>query len=131
MTFGGTADGPPFGNYIVAITDGNGCAATSANYLHVLEISADGISQGVSPNGDSNNDTWYIDRLTAAAFPNNSVNVFNRYGNKIFEAAPYDNNTNAWDGTWEGKPLPDGTYFYTVDPGNGQEVLTGFVVLKR
>ena len=39
------------------------------------------------------------------------VEVFNRYGNKVFEDADY---TNQWDGTYKGKPLPDGTYYYVV-----------------
>ena len=39
------------------------------------------------------------------------VEVFNRYGNKVFEDANY---SNQWDGNYKGKPLPDGTYYYVV-----------------
>ena len=34
--------------------------------------------------------------------------VFNRYGSKVFESKDY---RNTWDGTYNGKSLPDGTYY--------------------
>jgi gliding motility-associated-like protein len=49
------------------------------------------------------------------------VDVFNRYGGKVYENISYTNNC---DGTFKGKPLPDGTYYYIVTYTliNGQPV---------
>jgi gliding motility-associated-like protein len=37
--------------------------------------------------------------------------VYNRYGNLVYRSDNYQNN---WDGTYKGKPVPDGTYYYTL-----------------
>ncbi|WP_185146845.1 cadherin-like domain-containing protein, partial [Reichenbachiella sp. MSK19-1] len=67
-------------------------------------------------------------------FPNNSVQVFNRWGNKVWETKGYDNNDNAFFGLADGSgilgtsgSLPVGTYFYIVDLGTGEKLLKGFV----
>jgi len=85
------------------------------------------IFNGFSPNGDLINDTWEIPGIEN--FPNNKVCVFNRWGNQIFCQDNYLN-TAAWDGTWEGKDLPDGTYFYVIDDGAGNQ-FSGYVQLHR
>ena len=59
--------------------------------------------------------------------------VFNRWGNKVFEATPY---VNTWDGTSQfgsmfGELLPESTYYYVLDPGTGDEAYTGFIYLRR
>jgi len=81
---------------------------------------------GFSPNGDGDNETWVIDGLVA--YPDNKVTIFNRWGNTVLETERYQND---WDGTWEGKPLPEGTYYWVIDPGDGSELVKGFVVLFR
>ena len=72
------------------------------------------IPKGFSPNGDNINDTWVIENITS--FPKNNVKVFNRWGNKVFEANNYQND---WDGkSTEGgssKTLPVGAYLYIVE----------------
>ena len=72
-------------------------------------------------------------------FPENNVKIFNRWGNLVWEADGYNNTSNAWNGDAivglfvnnEGERLPDGTYFYVVDLGNGTKPLSGFIVIKR
>jgi gliding motility-associated-like protein len=65
--------------------------------------------EAFTPNGDGINDLWLITNgncLTTA-----KAQVYNRYGSKVFE----DNNyRNTWNGMYEGKPLPDGTYYYII-----------------
>jgi gliding motility-associated-like protein len=59
------------------------------------------------------------------------VQVFNRWGNLVFEQKSYRNDE-AWDGQWNGKDLPDGTYFYVIDLGNGQaEKISGWLQIVR
>jgi gliding motility-associated-like protein len=62
-----------------------------------------------SPNGDGINDRWIV--TNGPCFVKAKVQVFNRFGSKIFDNTDYKNN---WEGTFNGKPLPDGTYYYTV-----------------
>ncbi|MEM1120777.1 MAG: gliding motility-associated C-terminal domain-containing protein [Bacteroidota bacterium] len=85
------------------------------------------IYNALSPNGDGINDVFQIDGIED--FPNNSVEVFNRWGNSVYEMAGYKNE---WNGTWsnDGKLLPDGTYFYLFNTGEG-EVFSGWLEIKR
>lgn len=96
------------------------------------------IYQGLSPNGDDKNDVWEIELATS--YPQNIVQIFNRWGNLVWSATGYDNNEIAWDGVSnvksyvlnENVALPDGTYYYIFDFGySGFDKKTGFVVLKR
>jgi len=89
------------------------------------------IPQGFSPNGDGIGDTWVIAGLEL--YPQASVQIFNRYGNVVYEATPYAND---WDGTNTnglsvGDQLPIGTYWYILDPGTGDEPWSGYVYLNR
>jgi|GEM_PF-866290 len=90
------------------------------------------IPEGFSPNGDGVNDLYVIRGLEN--YPANTLTIFNRWGNKVFEAKPYDN---TWDGTNKfglhigSEQLPTGTYFYLLDLGDGSEVVKGYIYLNR
>lgn len=85
--------------------------------------------EAFTPNGDGINDLWLITNgncLTSA-----KAQVFNRYGAKVFESNDYKN---TWNGTYEGKPLPDGTYYYIISfklIGGRVEYLKGNVTILR
>ncbi|MEM8906977.1 MAG: gliding motility-associated C-terminal domain-containing protein [Bacteroidota bacterium] len=83
------------------------------------------IFNAFSPNGDTTNPFFRIDGIEN--FPNHELFVYNRWGNLVLEARDYQND---WDGTWDGLDLPDGTYFYVFDDGEGN-VLSGYVYLSR
>ncbi|MFK7771628.1 MAG: gliding motility-associated C-terminal domain-containing protein, partial [Saprospiraceae bacterium] len=61
----------------------------------------------ITPNDDGMNDTWEISCVKE--FPDNEVIIFNRWGDEVYRAAPYNNE---WEGTYNNDELPDGTYFY-------------------
>lgn len=97
-----------------------------------IELAGDfSIPEGFSPNEDGINDVFFIRGLVK--YPNNSLTVFNRWGNKVFEATPYKND-------WNGKNnfgisvgnnvLPVGTYFYLFDFGNGTQKIKGTIYLS-
>lgn len=94
----------------------------------IFELNTIGISPpvGFTPNGDGDNDTWVLDGISA--FPNNSVQIFSRWGDRVFEARNYQSD---WDGSFNGNPLPEGTYYWVIDLGDGSDVQKGFVVLFR
>jgi gliding motility-associated-like protein len=79
------------------------------------------IPEGFSPNGDGRNDLFVINGLEE--FPGSSVQIFNRWGQVVFESNNYQNN-------WDGKDAVDGTYFYVLKLSSGQD-LTGTVILAR
>jgi gliding motility-associated-like protein len=72
------------------------------------------VPNGFSPNNDGINDTWVIENITS--FSRNNIKVFNRWGNKVFEANNYQND-------WNGKStkggssnrLPVGAYLYIIE----------------
>jgi gliding motility-associated-like protein len=84
------------------------------------------IPNAFTPNGDGNNDTWNIPAL--ANYPDCIVTVFNRYGISLFNSVGY---VKAWNGRYNGNDLPVGTYYYIIDPKNGQAKLSGYVLIIR
>ncbi len=85
------------------------------------------IFNALSPNGDGINDVFQIDGIED--YPNNKVQIFNRWGNMVFEQPGYKNE---WSGNWgrENSLLPDGTYFYLFETGEG-ETISGFLEITR
>ncbi|MEQ8218025.1 MAG: Calx-beta domain-containing protein [Arenibacter sp.] len=80
----------------------------------------------ISPNGDGINDAVYINCI--ADYPNNTLQVYDRYGNEVFSANGYDN---TWMATGKNGDLPKGTYFYILDLGDGTEVRKGWIQIIR
>lgn len=63
-----------------------------------------------TPNGDGANDVFYVGNIEQ--YPDNVLEIYNRYGQKIFTKTGY---SNEWNGTYEGQEIPGGTYFYFLD----------------
>jgi gliding motility-associated-like protein len=77
------------------------------------------IYNGVTPDGDGDNDYFIIDHIKD--FPKNTVEIYNRWGVKVFETRGYDTDGNVFRGFSDGratvtgtKILPTGTYFYII-----------------
>ena len=73
----------------------------------------------LSPNGDGSNDFFFLEGIDC--YPNNTVEVYNRLGIKVYEAQGYDNISNVFSGYSDGRStisrnnlLPTGTYFYIL-----------------
>ncbi|WP_298781021.1 tandem-95 repeat protein, partial [uncultured Polaribacter sp.] len=86
-----------------------------------------------SPNGDGVNEFFKIDCIDN--YPNNTLEVFNRWGNSVYTKKKYDN---TWNGLSDGRvtidqksKLPVGTYYYVLDLGDGSEPKTGWIYLNR
>ena len=85
------------------------------------------IISGFSPDGDGINDTFTI--LGVENYPDNRLTIFNKWGEKIFQAKGYQND---WDGTDEqGRPLylEDGLFYYVFEDGRGK-TYSGYVQVK-
>ncbi len=86
------------------------------------------VFNGVSTNGDGINDTWKIRGIEK--YPDNTIMIFNRWGDKVIEFANYNNTTRSWDGSNEkGDPLPNGTYFYILNIKN-VGILKGWIYVR-
>lgn len=98
------------------------------------------VYNGVTPDGDGNNDYFIIDHIKNYK---NRVEIYNRWGVKVFETRDYDTNGNVFRGYSEGRVtvsqnemLPTGTYFYVIEYVYDKEVAprtikeTGYLYLS-
>jgi len=111
------------------------CDLAGACAQKVIDIEVVGaviVFNGVTPDGDGLNDILfvkYVDVVEGAA--QNKVNIYNRWGDLVFDTDNYDNLSRVFSGqTNSGKDLPSGTYYYIMDFSNGKSI-NGFITLKR
>jgi gliding motility-associated-like protein len=111
--------------YTLHVAAGNGCGTASDDvFIRVYKKII--IPNAFSPNGDGINDTWLIEALNT--YPESTTNVFNRFGQLVFHSNGY---SMPWDGRYNGKSLPVGTYYYTIDRKNNFPVMSGWVMIIR
>ena len=98
--------------YLLAVSVDE-CAETDSVYFNFIEDAQP--FGGLSPNGDGINDYWYIENIDN--FPNNIVQIFNRWGTQVYIQIGYKNGVEGkcWDGRVNGKDLPTGTYYYIIN----------------
>jgi gliding motility-associated-like protein len=110
--------------YTLTATGDFGCTAT--DFLTVKILQPVTIPNVFSPNGDNIHDKWMIPNL--ADYPGCTVEVFNRYGQTVFYSKGYNT---PWDGTYKGKDMPVGAYYYVIHLHNGFKPLTGSITILR
>jgi gliding motility-associated-like protein len=112
------------GLYKVRAVDNNNCPSNELNIRILMFASGkliiyDAFSPFTTP---GKNDTWTIGNIEH--FPNCTVKIFNAWGNQVFSSKGY---SEPWDGTYNNKKLPSGTYYYVIDLGDGSDIITGSV----
>lgn len=118
------------GIHQVTVIGFNGCSLTKS-----FEIGTEPLGfcdlvfySGFTPNGDNVNDLWLIDNITN--YPENTLTIYNRYGEKVNQFKNYDNSTVVWDGSnLNDKLLPGATYFYVLE--SGSQIKKGWVELTK
>jgi len=70
-----------------------------------------------TPNGDGVNDFWEWPQTEL--FEKSILMVFNKFGQKVFETANYNN---TWDGKVDGKPLSEDAYYYIIRLHKGDDI---------
>lgn len=85
------------------------------------------IYNALSPNDDGLNDSFVIEGIDN--FPDNEVEIYNRWGVKVYDAKSYNESDNMFRGYSDGRAtvkrgdkLPTGTYFYILKYNTGKEV---------
>ena len=112
--------------YTLLVTDTNGCTYTDS-VLIVYSPNIE-IPSGFTPNGDGDNDVWNIRLLEG--FPNASVQIYNRWGQLLYEQ-PNGYNV-PWNGEYNGKSLPIGTYYYIIELNDAAaKPVTGPITIVR
>ncbi len=109
--------------YILKITDDHTCVSYDTVNVNVIIP----IPTAITPNNDNVNDYLLIEQVEA--YPNNSINIYNRWGNIVFKESPYTNN---WGGkSMNGMDLPDDIYYVFFDYGTGDKPYNNYVLIKR
>jgi gliding motility-associated-like protein len=111
---------------MLTITDQYGCKYV--DYVKVEVIPSEDLVfyNSITPNDDGDNDFWYIGNLEK--YPENRVQIFNRYGQEIYSIVNYKNN---WNGKYLGNDLPAGTYYYVFDTKNNNKIFKGYLTIFR
>ena len=103
------------------INNGN-CSLALTNSATVA-VQLCSIPKGISPNGDGKNDVWDLSN-----FDIKKVEIFNRYGTKVYSKSNYENE---WHGQSDnGNDLPDGTYYFVID-FTDLETKSGWIYINR
>ncbi|MFT7238521.1 MAG: gliding motility-associated-like protein, partial [Cyclobacteriaceae bacterium] len=94
------------------------------------------VNEVFTPNNDGYNDVLLFDGIEN--FPNNKIQIFNRWGNLVWEASGYNNtsdlfvgNANSGNAVRNNSKLPDGTYFFILNLGDGSQIQKGYIVIRR
>lgn len=117
------------GLYAVVVQHTNECTGTNEV---VIDRSADCsvvdivVPNMFSPNGDARNDRWEIRGIESV--PGCTVKVFDDRGVKLLDKDGYD--INGWDGTYNGKALPDGVYFYILTCPDRKPITGSVLIIK-
>lgn len=113
------------GQNVLQWTITNGVCPASFDDV-IITVIALMIPNGFSPNGDAMNEYFEIKGLEE--YSNVKLNIFNRWGNEVYESADYKND---WNGkNMSGENLSDDTYFYTIEIPS-KNTFKGYVILKR
>jgi gliding motility-associated-like protein len=113
--------------------DGNGCAGIGVDTIAYPEDGCYQVRPVITPGQqDGNNDFVFI---TCIEVVPNSIEIYNRWGQLVFETEGYDNSGNVWKGlSKNGQPLADGVYYYVLnytDPTRGAQQQKGHINLLR
>lgn len=119
------------GQYLITAT---GASATNYTITYVQGIlTINPVVQPITvpntftPNNDGVNDTWEIKYL-ASSYPNCTVEVFNRYSERVYFSNGY---AVAWNGKYNGTNLPFGTYYYVINTHSNIKPFSGYLTIIR
>jgi gliding motility-associated-like protein len=113
----------------LSVQNNLGCRDTVSAQITKLQSCYITVPNAFTPNGDGKND--YLYPLNAFLTTNLEFQVFNRYGQLVFETRDY---SQKWDGTINGRLQETGTYIWMLSytDGSGKKIfLKGSSVLIR
>jgi gliding motility-associated-like protein len=108
------------------VTSTQGCTDTDSVTVTVALPKKIDIPNILSPNDDGYNDTW--DLSGVPDIDQSKITVLNRWGKVVFETENYQHD---WGGTYNGEPLPDGTYMYIIEGSDVYDAFRGPLQITR
>ena len=101
---------PASGSYNACLVTFNagGCSDTTCQQIDVTIIPACDLANSFTPNGDGTNDRIYVHGYGIAQM---TWRIYDRWGNMVYASA---DQSQGWDGTFNGKALPQEVYHYTL-----------------
>ena len=106
------AEGKTSFSIVVRVTDRDG--NTLDKFFTITRTRKDfsslTITNAYSPNGDGANDVWGVPELRF--YEGVRIQIFNSGGSRLFYT---ENPDIRWDGTYEGKQMPVGTYYWVIE----------------
>ena len=90
-------------------------------------VSVIGFPKYFTPNNDGIHDTWQVAGVSGVFQPNTKVLIYNRYGKLLKQLNPTGK---GWDGTLNGKALPNDDYWFAVKLQDGR-IFKNHFTLKR
>lgn len=116
--------------YTVSGADTNGCEGDASVEVKIKGENIASLlnpANSFSPNGDAQNQLWLVENILT--FSQCGVTIYDDKGVKVFEAKPY---LNSWDGTNNGRQLPQGVYYYIIRcDGQENSPRSGSITLLR
>ncbi len=114
------------GTHTLYVRDKNGCGIAEETFMQDLTV--EGFPKFFTPNGDSTNDFWqFVQPVSGDRIVLNSIRIYDRYGKFIKEITQ---DSQGWDGNYNGQPLPTGGYWFKAIDDTQREI-QGFFTLKR
>ncbi|MFT7452827.1 MAG: gliding motility-associated-like protein, partial [Patescibacteria group bacterium] len=122
--------------YEIILLDTNGCLVEAEIFLRVDKERNVFIPNAFSPNGDGNNDVFMIFANNEAIKSVNELQLFNRWGEKVFQQNDFMPNDPdyGWDGLFKGKIMNPSVlvYFAEIEFVDGyKKMYKGDVTLMR
>ena len=103
-------DSPGTYEIVLIVSDDNNCTDSTSKTIYVFKPMLE-IPNVFTPNNDGFNDYFQVKYDGVQTY---NLEIYDRYGKIVFST---NSPTKYWDGTYNGKPVPEGTYFYIVKIG--------------
>jgi gliding motility-associated-like protein len=103
------------GKYSAKIANSSGCTDSSSISVRFKDAVKFVFMTVFTPNGDGFNDYWKVDNIDK--YQPCKVSIYNRWGDQLFTVNDYKND---WDGKYQGKALPEGTYYFVLEAKDGK-----------
>ncbi|MBI2259258.1 MAG: gliding motility-associated C-terminal domain-containing protein [Flavobacteriia bacterium] len=105
------------------------CTDTATRHIKIVPFTTVYVPNSFTPDGNKYNNVFQPVVLDASFY---EFRIFNRWGEELFFS---NNPKDSWDGNFDGKPCPDGTYSYRLTykeyEGSENIVVNGHINLLR
>lgn len=112
--------------YTLTVTNSFGCIGVDSVTITVVVPAYIEVPNLITPNADGSNDVWDLSQIPD--IENCKVSVINRWGKEVYSSTQYAHD---WDGSYNGKTLPDGVYIYIIEGSDLFKTLSGPLQIIR